>query len=415
MVIVIMAGGRGTRIASVKADVPKPMIPICGKPILEHQLLCLKEQGYRKVTLCVGYLGHVIQEYFGDGERLGMEISYIEEKEPLGTAGALYFLKGKVHEDILLLNGDIIFDVDIHRFQQFHQAHGQWATLFTHPNSHPYDSGVLETDGQHLVTRWMTKEDARTWYSNRVNAGLHILAPQVLDMIPELKKTDLDRDLLRPLVNQRRVIAYDSPEYVKDMGTPDRYYAVEEDVRSGLVHARNLLNRQRAVFFDRDGTINRYVGFLRSLDEFELIPETVEKIRWANNNGYLAIVVTNQPVIARGEVTWDELSLIHKKMETLLGEKGVYVDDIFICPHHPDKGFEGEVAAYKVNCDCRKPKPGLLLQAAAKYNIDLSESYMIGDSDNDRKAAEAAGCKAYIDVTDSRPFDEAMQTGVSCS
>ena len=412
MVIVIMAGGRGTRIASVKADVPKPMIPICGKPILEHQLLCLKEQGYHKVTLCVGYLGHVIREYFGDGERLGMEISYIEEKEPLGTAGALYFLKGKVHEDILLLNGDIIFDVDIHRFQQFHQAHGQWATLFTHPNSHPYDSGVLETDGEHLVTRWMTKEDTRTWYSNRVNAGLHILAPQVLDMIPELKKTDLDRDLLRPLVHQRRVIAYDSPEYVKDMGTPDRYYAVEEDVRSGLVHARNLLNRQRAVFFDRDGTINRYVGFLRSLDEFELIPDTVEKIRWANNNGYLAIVVTNQPVIARGEVTWDELSLIHKKMETLLGEKGVYVDDIFICPHHPDKGFEGEVAAYKVNCDCRKPKPGLLLHAAAKYNIDLSESFMVGDSDSDRKAAETAGCKAYIDVKDPWPFAETPQTEV---
>ena len=415
MVIVIMAGGGGTRIASVKEDVPKPMIPICGKPILEHQLLCLKEQGYRKVTLCVGYLGHVIREYFGNGERLGMEISYIEEKEPLGTAGALYFLKGKVHEDILLLNGDIIFDVDIHRFQQFHQAHGQWATLFTHPNSHPYDSGVLETDGQHLVTRWMTKEDARTWYSNRVNAGLHILAPQVLDMIPELKKTDLDRDLLRPLVNQRRVIAYDSPEYVKDMGTPDRYYAVEEDVRSGRVHARNLLNKQRAVFFDRDGTINRYVGFLRSLDEFELIPDTVEKIRWANNNGYLAIVVTNQPVIARGEVTWDELSLIHKKMETLLGEKGVYVDDIFICPHHPDKGFEGEVAAYKVNCDCRKPKPGLLLQAAAKYNIDLSESFMVGDSDNDRKAAEAAGCKVYIDVKDPWPVAEAPKTEVARS
>lgn len=415
MVIVIMAGGRGTRIASVKADVPKPMIPICGKPILEHQLLCLKEQGYHKVILCVGYLGHVIREYFGDGERLGIEISYIEEKEPLGTAGALYFLKGKVHEDILLLNGDIIFDVDIHRFQQFHQAHGQWATLFTHPNSHPYDSGVLETDGQHLVTRWMTKEDARTWYSNRVNAGLHILAPQVLDMIPELKKTDLDRDLLRPLVSQRRVIAYDSPEYVKDMGTPDRYYAVEEDVRSGRVHARNLLNRQRAVFFDRDGTINRYVGFLRSLDEFELIPDTVEKIRWANNNGYLAIVVTNQPVIARGEVTWDELSLIHKKMETLLGEKGVYVDDIFICPHHPDKGFEGEIAAYKVNCDCRKPKPGLLLQAAAKYNIDLSESFMVGDSDNDRKAAEAAGCKAYIDVKDPWPVAEAPKTEVARS
>lgn len=404
MMIVIMAGGRGTRIATVKADVPKPMIPICGKPILEHQLLSLKDQGYTRVTLCIGYLGQVIRDYFQDGAQWGMEISYIEEHESLGTAGALYYLKDTVSEDILLLNGDMIFDVNIRRFEQYHRAHGQWVTLFTHPNSHPYDSGVLEVDEGHFVTRWLTKEDERTWYSNRVNAGLHILSPKVLGMLTALKKTDLDRDVLRPLVQQRKVIAYDSPEYVKDMGTPDRYYAVEQDVRSGLVHARNLLNKQKAVFFDRDGTINRYVGFLRGLDQFELIPETVEKIRWANQHGYLAIVVTNQPVIARGEVTWEQLSIIHKKMETLLGEKGVYVDDIFICPHHPDRGFEGEVAEYKMVCDCRKPKPGLLLQAAEKYNIDLSESYMLGDSDNDRAAAQAAGCKAYFDVNEPWPF-----------
>ena len=118
-----------------------------------------------------------------------------------------------------------------------------------------------------------------------------------------------------------------------------------------------------------------------------------DAIRLINQSGYLAIVVTNQPVIARGEVSWEELHETHKKMETLLGKDGAYIDGIYICPHHPDKGFEGERPEYKFDCDCRKPKPGLLLQAAKDFNIDLSQSVMIGDSKNDVLSGRNAGCK----------------------
>ena len=152
----------------------------------------------------------------------------------------------------------------------------------------------------------------------------------------------------------------------------------------------------KAFFLDRDGTINKYVGFLRNIDDFELIEGVSEVIKEINQSGYLAIVVTNQPVIARGEVTWDELNEIHKKMATLLGKDGAYVDAIYICPHHPDKGFEGERPEYKFDCDCRKPKPGLLLQAARDFNIDLSQSIMIGDSNSDVEAGESAGCKSVL-------------------
>ena len=190
------------------------------------------------------------------------------------------------------------------------------------------------------------------------------------------------------------MFCYDSPEYVKDMGTPDRFHQVEADYKNGIVQAKNLSNKQRAVFLDRDGTINKYVGFLRNIDDFELIDGVSEAIKKINQSGYLAIVVTNQPVVARGEVTWEELNEIHKKMATLLGKEGAYVDAIYVCPHHPDKGFEGERPEYKIDCDCRKPKPGMLLQAAKDFNIDLSQSFMIGDSDRDVEAGEAAGCKA---------------------
>lgn len=393
MKAVIMAGGKGTRIASVASDVPKPMIQICGKPILQYQIECLKEQEITEITLIIGYLGYVIKEYFDNGSDFGVTITYIEEKEPLGTAGALYYLKNRVSDDFLLLNGDIIFDVDFKRFMDYHKSKGSYATIFTHPNNHPYDSGLVVTDQDGFVTKWMHKEDERTVYRNRVNAGLHILSPKLLECFNEAKKTDLDRDVLKVLIPKCQLVAYDSPEYVKDMGTPERYEMVTKDIESGLVHAKNLKNKQKAVFLDRDGTINFYKGFIRDEKELELIPGIADTIKKINASGYLAIVVTNQPVIARGECTIEELDRIHQKLETLLGHEGAYIDDLFYCPHHPDKGFEGEREEYKIECDCRKPKPGMLLQAAQKYNIDLSESYMIGDDDRDVEAGRRAGCK----------------------
>ena len=187
--------------------------------------------------------------------------------------------------------------------------------------------------------------------------------------------------------------AYDSSEYVKDMGTPERYEQVCRDYLSGKVERKNLRNPQKAIFLDRDGTVNHYVGFLRKIEDLELNEGAAEAIRRINDSDYLAIIVTNQPVIARGEVTFEQLRQIHNKLETLLGKEGAYIDGLYFCPHHPDSGYEGEVKELKIECDCRKPKPGMLLKAAEDFHIDLSQSYMIGDSDSDMGAGSAAGCK----------------------
>lgn len=396
MKIVIMAGGKGTRIAEINAEVPKPMIEIGGKPILLYQIEGLKKQGYTDIVLIIGHLGSVIEDYFGDGSKFEVNITYIKEETPLGTAGALYYLRGAVDEDFLLLNGDVIFDVDIARFAAFHKEKGGLVTILTHPNNHPYDSGIIISDEEGTVTKWLTKEEERLWYKNRVNAGLHMMSPKILDRFVECKKTDLDRDILKALIPEGQLHIYDSPEYIKDMGTPERYYQVTEDIKSGLVVSKNLLNKQKAIFLDRDGTINKFIKFLSNIDDFELLEGVTSAIKLINRSGYLAIVVTNQPVIARGEVTFEELTEIHNKMETLLGQDGAYLDDIFFCPHHPDKGFEGEKPEYKLVCECRKPKPGMLLQAAAKYNIDLEQSWMIGDTKSDMEAGRAAGCKVAL-------------------
>ena len=390
-----MAGGKGTRLANINPNLPKPMIPIAGKPVLEWQISNLRQQGINNITIAIGYLGHVVKNFFGDS------VNYIEETTPLGTAGALYFLNKKIKEDFLLINGDVIFDVDMNRFYQAHLKQKGVITIFTHPNDHPYDSGVIVTDDCNRVTKWYTKDEERGFYKNRTNAGLHLVSPIVLKQFKKPSPVDLDRDILKPMALKKSLFVYDSPEYVKDMGTPQRHKQVEQDILNGRVMAKNLANKQKCVFIDRDGTINKHVGFLYKIEDFELLPGVAKIIKNINKSGYLAIIVTNQPVIARGEVAWEGLIEIHNKMETLLGEQGAYVDDIYVCPHHPNKGFAGEVIAYKTVCECRKPKPGMLLDAAKKYNIDLSRSYMVGDSISDEEAGRQAGCAGYFNSLDA--------------
>lgn len=400
-----MAGGKGTRISSVASDIPKPMIKIENMPVLEREIECLCDQGFTDLIITVSHLGHIIMNYFGDGSGIspvtgkpfGVHIEYFVEEVPLGNAGALYKLKDKLTEDFLLLNADAIFDVDFNRFVEYHKAKGGLVTLFTHPNSHPYDSGLIIADKNGAVERWLAKEDERPqWYRNRVNAGIHVISSKVLETVINTPKIDLDRQLLKPLAGTGKMFCYDSPEYVKDMGTPERYESVCRDFAAGRVHAKNLKNKQKAVFLDRDGTINKYVGFLRNIDDFELMDGVADAIKNINASGYLAIVVTNQPVIARGEVSFEELEQIHNKMETLLGAEGAYLDAIYFCPHHPHKGYGGEILDLKFDCDCRKPKPGMLLKAAEDFNIDLSRSWMVGDGENDIKAGIAAGCHTAL-------------------
>ena len=408
MQTIIMAGGRGTRISELFPDIPKPLIPIDGIPVLEREICSLASQGFTDIILTISYLHEKIEEYFGDGSKWGVHIEYFVEDTPLGNAGALFKLDLK--EDFLLLNADAVFDVDFNRMVNFHKSHGGLVTLFTHPNSHPYDSGLIIANKNGAVEQWLAKEDERPeYYRNRVNAGLHVINPSILehsgidaDKVGTVGengkpiKVDLDRQLLKPLAGTGKMFCYDSPEYVKDMGTPERYYSVCEDYKSGRVSGKNLKNKQKAVFLDRDGTINKYVGFLRNIDEFELMDGAAEAIKKINASGYLAIVVTNQPVIARGEVSFEELEVIHNKMETLLGKEGAYLDAIYFCPHHPHKGYEGERPELKVDCDCRKPKPGMLLKAAQDFNIDLAQSWMVGDGENDIKAGQNAGCQTAL-------------------
>ena len=399
-VAVIMAGGKGSRLLSITNDeIPKPMVPVDGKPLLEYQVEKLKTYGIKKIVMIVGHLGEKIVDHFKDGKDFGVEIDYIFEKEPLGTAGAFYYLKDKIDaKDFMLVFGDIFFDMDFDRMEDFHFKNSALTTLLAHPNGHPYDSDLIRTDDTGRVIGFDSKYNVRDyWYDNMVNAGMYIINRKLLDLVKEPVKTDFEKDILANQVELgANIYAYHTPEYVKDVGTVDRINATVEELKSGLIQSKNLKNKQRAIFIDRDGTINVSKGFISKADDLELIPGSIESIKAINKSGALAIVITNQPVIARGECSFEELHNIHNKLKTLLGEKGAFVDDIFYCPHHPDKGFEGEVPELKFDCECRKPKTGMIDEAVKKYNIDLSKSYMVGDSTMDLETARNAGIKSVL-------------------
>ena len=399
-VAVIMAGGKGSRLRSITNDeIPKPMVSVNGKPLLEYQVDKLKAYGIKKIVMIVGHLGEKIEDHFKDGKDFGVDIDYIFEKEPLGTAGAFYYLKDKIDtKDFLLIFGDVFFDLDFDRMEAFHFKNSALTTLLAHPNGHPYDSDLIQMDDNGKVVGFDSKHNVRDyWYDNMVNAGIYIINKRLLDLVKKPIKTDFEKDILANQVKLgANIYAYHSPEYVKDVGTVDRINATVEELKSGLIQSKNLKNKQRAIFLDRDGTMNVSKGFISKADDLELIPGTIEAIKDINKSGALAIVITNQPVIARGECSFEELHNIHNKLKTLLGEKGVFVDDIFYCPHHPDKGFEGELPELKFDCECRKPKTGMIEEAVEKYNIDLSKSYMVGDSTMDLEMARNAGIKSVL-------------------
>ncbi len=406
MKTVIIAGGQGTRIASSFSEIPKAMIPVEGKPVIQRQVEMAASYGFKDFIFLTGHLGDVIRDYFKDGSSLGVNITYCQEKEPLGTAGALRQARELLTEDFFVFYGDTVMDVDMEHMLRFHRENRSDATLFVHPNDHPYDSDIVETDSSHRITAFRLKPHEEGFISrNQVNASLFILSPKVVDKIPEAVRLNLEKDIFPSCLDKgMRFFGYPSAEYIKDMGTPERYAEVCADVRSGRVAALNRRNLRPAVFLDRDGVINVEKGFLSREEDMELIEGAAGGIARINASGWLAIVVTNQPVIARGDCSWEELGRINARMETLLGQEHAFVNDIYICPHHPDKGFPGERPEYKIVCDCRKPAPGMLLKAAGDWGIDLSRSIMIGDHDRDVMAGENAGVMASVKIPSNEPY-----------
>ncbi len=402
MQLIVVAGGKGLRLRERLGDLPKPMAKIGGLPLLEHQIQLAKRYRITDIMLLVGYGADKIREYFNDGARWGVTIQYHEEKQALGTAGAVLDAFANLQERFIVMYGDTMLNVDLQRFADAHNDSGSPVSLFLHPNDHPHDSDLVELDEENRVLAFHAyPHDPKRYYANLVNAALYCIDRRVLEPFAGSRAfPDFGKNLFPHLIGQGvRLNGYRSPEYIKDAGTPERLDNVASDFRSGRIERGSLSSAVPAVFLDRDGTLNEEVRHLRTPGQLKLLAGAGEAVRKLNLSGIRVVVVTNQPVVARGDCTERDVQEIHNKLETELGRRGAYLDAIYYCPHHPDKGFSGERAELKFECGCRKPAPGLIERAARDLNLDLTRSWFIGDSSTDMQTARNAGIRSILVAT----------------
>jgi len=398
--VVILAGGFGTRLSKIYPDIPKPLVPINGTPILEHQIKSCALNGFSNILLLLHYQSDKIIEYFGDGSEYNVNISYYIEEIPKGTAGALLDVVHLLASDVLVLYADTYFDIDLRFFYNYHLANTNDVTIFLHPNDHPADSDLVEINDKNEVIKihsypHVTKIPKR----NLVNAALYCIKTVSLKDFnyPNDGTFDIAKHLFPQMLNTNlKLHGYISPEYIKDIGTPSRITRVTKDILSNVPDRLSLRQKRRAIFLDRDGTINEEINHLSDPKKLKLLPNVGHAIRLLNQNGFLSIVITNQPVVARGDVTPSQLSDIHAVLDTMLGEHSAYLDKIYYCPHHPDSGFPNEIANLKIDCDCRKPKTGMIDKALTDFNIDINSSWLIGDSTSDILAGKNANLKTIL-------------------
>ncbi|MEQ1886480.1 MAG: HAD-IIIA family hydrolase [Bryobacteraceae bacterium] len=391
--LVIIAGGQGVRLASVAGDLPKALVPVADKPVLAHQLELAARCGVRGVTILAGHLAAKISDFTGDGSRFGLSVRVLVEDEPMGNAGALLHHLDSLPEQFFAMYGDVMLAVDLQKMAQQHGERNADLTLLVHPNDHPHDSDLIEAD----ANGWATAIHAyphpeELFFANLVNAGLYVIRREALRrFVDGPAKRDFTKVILRGLMaSNARLFAYRSAEYIKDMGTPARLEKVSADWRAGKIQLGSDLARA-VVFLDRDGTLNIEKGHLRRHEDLELFPGVGTALRQLRQAGFALVVLTNQPVIARGEASEEDVAAIHRKLEWELGKEGAFVDAIYYCPHHPDKGFVGERPELKFRCECRKPATGLFEQACRDLPVDVARSWMIGDHAMDIEMARRAG------------------------
>ena len=397
---VILAGGKGTRLKERLNGLPKPMIDICGLPLIERQILLLRKYKFINILILVNYESQKIKEFCNNNDNWGLNITCIEDGIPLGTAGATLNVYDLLMDEFLIVYGDTMLDVDLDKFHAFHKNYfNVAATLFLHPNDHPNDSDLVEiNENNNIINFHPYPHNQDKYYPNLVNAALYwINKKSLITWKNKICYLDFGKDIFPEMLNLGYILrAYRSTEYIKDCGTPSRLDKVCSDFLNGKINRSKLTYKPKAVFLDRDGTINKEVGHLSNLDSFELIPNSANAIKNLNLSEYKICVITNQPVIARGDCSFNYLREIHNKLETLIGLERAYVDRIYFCPHHPDKGYKNEIKELKIDCDCRKPNTGMIKQAISDLNININESWLIGDTTTDILTAHNAGIKSIL-------------------
>jgi D,D-heptose 1,7-bisphosphate phosphatase len=387
---VILCGGLGTRLGDLTATTPKPMLKVAGRPFIEHILQEVARYGIGRILLLAGRFGEQIQSAYHGKTLFGAQIEVLIEPTPLGTGGALRFAADHLDASFLLLNGDSWIDADLvalarswqHARQQDPALQAQ-LLLKTVPDAGRFGTVSLQGD---RVTEFREKSPASSGQPGLINGGVYILDRRIVALAPAQTACSLESDMLPVLVKAGHVtgVAAAKDAYFIDIGLPETFSQSQQDL------ARH--RSRPALFLDRDDTLNIDLGHTHRPEDLRWTPEAREAIKYANDAGYYVFVVTNQSGVARGLYDDAAVQAFHAAMQASLFEIGAHIDALDYCPHHPD----GTVAHLAKACHRRKPGPGMILDLAATWPVDLSKSLLIGNAETDVQAAEAAGIKGLL-------------------
>lgn len=392
-VAVVLAGGKGTRSADPRKA--KLAQEIGGSTLMQWHLGLLEASQIRQCLVVAGHLGDQVQELCDDLAGSEVSVEVIQEQEQRGTVAALRLAAKSIEADeFVVILGDILMSLPLDHVIDQWRTSGRSVGVVVHPSSHPHDSDAAfpRHDGSVVV---VPKSQPREHVPNMSSAGLFLITAQGLERYGHLY--DFGSDILPVAAEENDLAAITTSHYLKDTGTPDRLQSAQRDVEAGTFRRRGHLAPRAGLFLDRDGVINPASPEFYGPEGYVLLPGVAQAIGQANKLGIPVIVVTNQPHIAKGFMTFGDHERVRARMDMLLAEEGAFVDDYLTCPHHPEAGFEGEVPELKMACDCRKPAPGLAHKAAERHGIDLSCSVMVGDTARDRDLAAATGM-AYLHV-----------------
>ncbi len=390
---VILCGGAGSRLTQKGIFTPKCLLEIGGKTILERQIEVLENSGVEEILLLLGNGSDAIIESVKRWKKnYKLRIETNVESFPLGTAGALFNAFDLLEEKFIFIYGDLLLNTDFTETIAEFEARSPSVGVLYRSSDHMFDSDLLRIDEKNNVTKFELKNVSRVKPKrNRANVGIYLLKKDLLKNSLRPKKIlDFDREFLpMALENGEFILAIKFRGYVRDIGTVER-----------LDHSRNEFGiylekkgKQSTVLLDRDGVINRQSGYVRSVNDFELLPGAIDALKVIFDKGYRILVITNQPVVARGESTWEDIEACHAIIDNELAKIGAFITDYYVCLHHPDMGFLGEREELKINCLCRKPQIGNFTQAIKDYPFAKSDAVYVGDSPVDLFAAKNFGIK----------------------
>lgn len=394
---VITLGGKGTRLSEITKDVPKPLWPILGLSTLERCIKSLINYELNNFIFLVGYKGDF---FLREIENLSIKYNFTyqihKENSPRGEAGGLLEVIRKLDDKFLFINGDIVFDIDLKRLIYFDHIKKSDLTFVTHTSFHPDDSDcIIESPTLNIFEYKFKnkKSDKKGFFLG--NAGFALVSKKIISKVSqEFKSREQQLSFFKDFIifshlKKFNVFSYNTSEYICDMGTPQRLSKVEQDIKNGTVSKLSYAKKQNALFLDKDNTLIRCENnqYILDFNQINFYEERIKKLVELSSNFDLVVIISNQPQISMGLVSWQKVININGHLIKECMSKNLMISSFYICPHHPHGGYIGENKSLKINCFCRKPNPGLFLEASFFRNIELSKSLMIGDSYSDKEAA----------------------------